>query len=125
MEKEISEILNFARDCIETDKLFKNNYSKLLAPEFNALYFLDLNENKISEILAFFLNPHGKHGHGELFLSVFLDHFNINWTLFNSKDVNVYLEYPTDTKKRIDILVLNVLKIAVFLWQFFMAKLGL
>jgi hypothetical protein len=66
---------------------------------------MDLNENKISELLAFYLNPNEKHGQGDLFFGLFLDHFSVDWGPFKPKDVIVTLEHPTYTKKRIDILI--------------------
>jgi hypothetical protein len=105
MEKELLDIINFANNSIETQKLFKANYSKELAPDFNTLDFMDLNENKISELLAFFLDPHQKHAQGDSFFKLFFEHFEINWGVFDSTEINVSLEYPTLTKRRIDIMV--------------------
>lgn len=48
-------------------------YGKTLAPDFNSFNFWHQDENKVSEILAFFLNPEGKHGQGDVFLKIFLE----------------------------------------------------
>ncbi len=105
MERELLDIINFASNSLETQKLFKANYSKDLAPEFNALDFIDINENKVSELIAFFINPHQKHAQGASYLKLFLDHFEMSWGDFSNDEINVSLEHPTLTKRRIDILV--------------------
>lgn len=52
---------------------FMRLYESTLAPRFNLFDFIGPNENKLSEIIAFFLDPEETHGQGYLFLRIFLD----------------------------------------------------
>ena len=52
---------------------FMRLYEPTLAPRFNLFDFIGPNENKLSEIIAFFLDPKETHGQGYLFLGIFLD----------------------------------------------------
>ena len=53
-------------------------YDERVAFEFNSINFFKPNENKISEILAFSLNPNEAHGQKDKFLNAFLERFKIN-----------------------------------------------
>ena len=52
---------------------FMRLYESSLAPRFNLFDFIGPNENKLSEIIAFFLDPKASHGQGNVFLRIFLD----------------------------------------------------
>jgi len=52
---------------------FMRLYEPSLAPRFNLFDFIGPNENKLSEIIAFFLDPKASHGQGDVFLRIFLD----------------------------------------------------
>ncbi len=51
---------------------FVKLYEPSLAPRFNLFDFISLDENKLSEIIAFFLDPKASHGQGDAFLRIFL-----------------------------------------------------
>jgi len=72
------------------------------ANNFNFLNFFGPGENKISEILAFFLNPDASHGQGDRFLKEFLRVFDVAGT-GNFK--NIRCERPTDEGRRLDIWI--------------------
>ena len=83
-------------------------YDERVAFDFCSVRFFWPNENKISEILAFFLDPDKSHGQKTAFLRVFLEHFNLLDAvklLDEKKEASVCLEDPTDEKRRIDITV--------------------
>lgn len=55
---------SFFRDIKVREKIaseFEQRHAKKLATKFNGMRFLQWNENKVSEILAFFLNPKAEH----------------------------------------------------------------
>lgn len=84
---------------------FETLYAKKLAIHFNALDFLPWNENKVSEILAYFLNPSAGHGHGDAYLRLFIKNFGLRFNYTNALSVKVRMEESTDTNRRVDIVL--------------------
>lgn len=82
-----------------------NLYGRVLANQFNSLDFWYLGENKVSQILAFFLNPQSNHGHGDLYLKLFIKHLEIDFAYSDFRKVNVAVEKRTDQNRRLDILI--------------------
>lgn len=80
-------------------------YRKHLALDFNPLDFVKWNENKVSEIIAFFLDPHGSHGQGDLYLRMFIEYFELSFFYTDISKVSVLLEDNTDENRRVDIIV--------------------
>lgn len=78
-------------------------YDSKVAFEFNPINFLRPDENKHSEILAYFLDPNRKHGQGSVFLDLFLTHLEFNHLIGES--VKVVCEKGIDNLRRIDILL--------------------
>lgn len=83
----------------------KIQFSKTLASDFNAFNFWTVNENKVSEILSFFLNPLQSHGQNDLFLRLFLSRFNIDFDQLINSDIEVVTEKRTHNNRRIDIFI--------------------
>lgn len=86
---------------------FMTLYEAPLAPRFNVFDFIRPNELKLSEIIAFLLNPTAKHGQGDVFLRIFLKAIGKE-ELCNATDrVTCILEQLTKTiendQRRIDI----------------------
>ena len=50
-----------------------------LARRFTFFYFIDLDENRMSDVFAYLLNPDETHGQGELFLREFLSDVPLKW----------------------------------------------
>jgi hypothetical protein len=72
---------------------------------FNPLSFFEIGENKMSELLAFLLNPnasHDGHGQGNIYLREFCNLFGIDG---NFQNAFVETEHVTDKNRRIDIFV--------------------
>lgn len=68
-------------------------YGNELAPNFNSLDFWHIDENKVTKILAFLLNPKEKHSHGDMYFRHFLKKFNLNQFHFSETDtIKVHLE---------------------------------
>ncbi|MDN3594656.1 PD-(D/E)XK nuclease family protein [Zunongwangia endophytica] len=72
---EIHNLLNIVKSRIDSHLKFKSEYDKFLALDFNFFQFFDLGENKISEVLAYFLDENQNHGQGDVFLREFLSLF--------------------------------------------------
>jgi hypothetical protein len=105
-ELEIKNFFSLAETKIKLTEQVKNYYGKEIAPNFNSFDFWLIDENKVSYIISFFLNPHETHEHGDLYLRHFLQKFELNFFQFNSNDkVNVQCEYSTDKGRRIDIVI--------------------
>ena len=50
-----------------------------LARRFTFFHFIDLDENRMSDVFAYLLNPDETHGQGELFLREFLSDVPLKW----------------------------------------------
>ena len=104
MEDIITEnLLRTVKAKIETHNEFKREYNKQLAFDFNFLNFFAIGENKISEILSFFLNPAEKHGQSNVFLLEFVQMF-----ILEDIDItNPYIvcEHCIDNQRRLDLYI--------------------
>ncbi|MEN6349274.1 MAG: PD-(D/E)XK nuclease family protein [Syntrophomonas sp.] len=69
---------------------------------FNPLDLFVIDENKISELLAFLLNPNSSHGQGDIYLQEFHNHFEIGNSFH---DAVVETEHVTNNNRRIDIFI--------------------
>lgn len=69
---QIEKILNVVKSKIEAHNEFKKAYDEQLAFDFNLFNFFRIGENKVSEILAYFLDPKASHGQSDKFLKEFL-----------------------------------------------------
>lgn len=79
-----------------------------LAEKFHFFHFINLDENRMSDILAYLLNPDETHGQGELFLREFLSDVPVEWLPENGWNrICVGREEPTtqieNWKRSIDI----------------------
>ncbi len=107
MEKsELTIFYNIIQTKLDLNREIKKFYGEKLAPEFNSFNFWSINENKVSEILAFLLNPNENHSQGNVFLKIFLKNFKLELpNLINSNNITVETEHITDKNRRIDILL--------------------
>lgn len=92
----LNHILQSIRDVMKI-------YDSKVAFEFNTFNFLRPDENKHSEILAYFLDPKMKHGQDSIFLDLFLKHLEFDNLIGDS--VKVICEKGIDNQRRIDILL--------------------
>lgn len=94
---------------LKTLREVRSVYDEQVAFEFNATSFFSPDENKTSEILAFFLDPNKNHGQKGTLLKLFVKHFDLQ--MLPSKlleDLNLIKVIPEDTtaeKRRIDITI--------------------
>jgi len=105
-EIEIKNFFSLTETKIKLTEKVRKYYGKEIAPNFNSFDFWWINENKVSEILAFFLNPNESHEQGDIYLKHFLKKFDLNFFYFNENDkINVQCELSTDNRRRIDIII--------------------
>lgn len=83
IENKLNSFFSLLKTKVEFVDKVKRNYSRTLASDFNSLDFWKVGENKVSEILTFFLNPNASHGQGDVFLKLFIDKFHIKFHYFN------------------------------------------
>lgn len=83
----------------------KKYYGRQIAPNFNSFNFWWLDENKVSEILAFFLDPKGSHEQGDVFLQIFLKKLEIDFSYTENDTISVICEKQIENGRRIDILI--------------------
>jgi hypothetical protein len=74
------------------------------APRFRSFSFFSPRETAVSRMIAALLNPEGTHGQGRAFLDLFLQMVKLP-QLMNAQVRSVTVEAPTQTKKRIDIVI--------------------
>lgn len=96
--------INYRRKIIDEHE---KKYAKNLASKFNSMSFLKWNENKVSEILVFLLNPNSDHQQGDIYLKIFLKTLDIKFLFTSVNHVVVDLEEETFTKRRVDIVIKN------------------
>lgn len=72
---------------------------------FNPLSILPINENAMSSIFAFVLDPSADHGQGKHFLTHFLMYFSLNELSADAEPIRVEVEKSTNDGRRIDVLV--------------------
>lgn len=102
---DFTDFFSAVKTKIQLTKEVKNIYGKTLSPGFNAFDFWSINENKVSEILAFFLNPHASHHQGDIFLKKFIKRFELDFVYTKEDIIKVKCEDRTDSNRRIDIVI--------------------
>jgi hypothetical protein len=80
-----------------------------LATRFNVFDLIEPDENKLSDVLAFLLNPKGAHGQSDLFLRMLFKRVGLGSDANLTKDGTVQREAPTHRilqyRRRMDVLV--------------------
>ena len=83
-------------------------YNKRHANGFNVFAYIRPDENGLSDIIADLLDPRGKHGQGDAFLSLFAEALGVSFPA-DYRAVKVYREetttYITNPLRRIDIVL--------------------
>jgi hypothetical protein len=82
---------------------------KRLAIGFNVFDLFEPDENKLSDVLEFLLNPDGSHGQQELFLRLLLDRVGLRSSSKRTRNAKVRREVRTHEiqkyRRRMDVLV--------------------
>lgn len=110
--KDIENILNVVKSRIEAHQKFKDAYNKQLAFDFTLFQFFSIDENKISQVLAYFLDVHQNHGQADIFLKEFLS--SLYEPKRDIKQIENVCEKVISNNRRIDIYIkLNNITIAI------------
>lgn len=82
---------------------------KKLAAGFNVFHFIEPDENRLSDVLAFLLGPKDAHGQGDLFLRLMLDQIGLCADTKHTQRATVRREAAAhnilNCRRRMDILV--------------------
>ncbi|MDM1363194.1 PD-(D/E)XK nuclease family protein [Myroides marinus] len=90
--------MKFAKD-------YEAKHKNLLAKNFNTMDFVRWDENKVSEIIGFLLDPKGVHDQGSVYLDLFFKQFVSKIKFTDREAVTVILEDRTFEDRRIDIVL--------------------
>ena len=106
--REISRFFEGVRDRLEILTQYRVEVEAHLARRFSFFHFIDFDENRMSDVFAYLLDPDGTHGQGDLFLGEFLKDVHVEWLPESGwSRIRVGREVPTprieDWKRRIDI----------------------
>jgi hypothetical protein len=103
---EIKNFFSIAETKVKLTEQVKTYFGKELAPCFNSFDFWWIDENKVSSIIAFFLDPSQKHEQGDIYLRHFLKKFGLEFFHFDEDDkINVLCEFTINKGRRIDIII--------------------
>lgn len=105
MNNTISNFYTTIQAKIKATSEVRNQYGKILSPDFNFFDFWSLDENKVSEIIAHFLDVKGAHNQGDVFLKLFIEHFKLDFEYTNDDLISVKCEHITHNNRRIDIVI--------------------
>jgi hypothetical protein len=85
----------------------KHLYREQFSPEFTVFDFIRGDENRLSAILGWLLDPNGSHGQGTKFLDAFVVQLEppFEWSQEMSMVANIRREFLTRENRRIDLLV--------------------
>jgi hypothetical protein len=94
-------LISEAAAKIAAHKEFQKAYNQELAFDFDIFSFFKTGENKVSEIIAFFLDPSEKHGQGDLFLLNFMDHLESISSLNSEQSLQFKNSYQTTSRMQV------------------------
>lgn len=104
LKQEIRRFFEGARQGLDVLRPAIVELDRQLARKFDFFRFIDLNENRMSDVFAYLLNPDETHGQGELFLGKFLEDVTDEWLPNSSRyPVRIGREVLTPRNRRIDI----------------------
>ena len=84
----------------------RRRFGRKNATWFNPIAFWWIDENKTSQILAYFLDPNETHEQGDRYLRHFIKKFGIEFFIYNKRDkIKVQCDAPTHDGRRIDIVI--------------------
>ena len=105
----VSEVENFfliVKHKIEPQQRLLNRKN---ATKFNVFNFIEPDENKLSDVLAWLLNPQESHGQGDLFLRLLFKQIGLGSIASLTSEATVQREAPTfgieKYRRRMDVLV--------------------
>lgn len=105
---QLEEFFSGLQSGLESYRNVRAKYNKRMAFDFNSVDFFWPGENKVSEILGFFIDPQQTHGQGDAFLRQFLlrDELEDARNIYDKeKKATLHLEHRTDEWRRVDIVI--------------------
>ena len=88
----------------DLDLKAKQKYQAQLAPDFRLIDYLQRDENALSSYLGLLLDPRGRHGQGDLYLTRFLALFpDADYQPIAADNLNSYTEFRLPSSRRLDI----------------------
>lgn len=102
---QLTAFLEQAKIGMKFAKDYEAKHRNILAKNFNAMDFVRWDENKVSEIIGFLLNPKGEHDQGGIYLDLFLKRLAVPIKFTEKEAVEVILEDRTFENRRIDIVL--------------------
>lgn len=104
--KDISDFYDQADKKLKLLEQDRRKYGRKRAPWFNPIDFWSVDERKITEVLAFLLDPSELHEQGDKYLRHFIKKYGLDFFIYNRRDkINVQCNMPTDEGKRIDMVI--------------------
>jgi len=107
MDTTRSRCAEILRDAVAVQKSFaraRSLYASELSGAFCMFDFIAPNEVRLSEILAWLLDPQGSHAQGDIFLRLFCAGQGLTWPMDHAPRAQVTCEHAAEGR-RIDILV--------------------
>lgn len=83
----------------------RSHYADKLSPDFNPFQFMKTDENSLSRLIAWLLNPKESHAQGAVFLEAYLQVVKPDWIATDLQETSVNCEVLTNHGRRIDILI--------------------
>lgn len=99
MNKQIIQFLQQVYTDLSQERAISRKNELHDANRFNPFQFLTTNENGLSVVLAFLLNPNEKHGQGDFFLNSLLKNLKL-YDFLTYEHVKVTLEKKVNTSRR-------------------------
>ena len=104
LEQEIQRFFEGAKQGLDVLRPAVVELDRHLARKFDFFRFINLDENRMSDVFAYFFDPDETHGQRDLFLRKFLEDMNVDWLSGSSWSLpSIGREVPTTGNRRIDI----------------------
>ena len=105
----VSEVKKFFSEIRHKVESRQHRLDKKQATGFNVFYFIQPDENRLSDVLAWLLDPKGSHGQNDLFLRLIFKQLELGTNETFTVDTRVLREAPTHGiekyRRRMDVLV--------------------
>ena len=105
----VSEVKKFFSEIRRRVEPQQRRLDKKLATDFNVFDFIEPDENRLSDVLAWLLDAQGTHGQGDLFLRLMFKQLGLGSNTKITNDAKVKREAPTfgikKYRRRMDVLV--------------------
>jgi hypothetical protein len=105
----VSEVEKFFFDIKHKVELQQRRHDRQWATSFNVFDFIEPDENKLSDVLAWLLDPRESHGQGDLFLRLLFKQLGLGADAKLTMNAMVQREAPTfgieKYRRRMDVLV--------------------